>query len=97
MIHWTWLFTFIPALFMVSGLMYVQGGKYGDERYYEGIQDGQKLETADAERRAVETYKAAVQRRMHDAGRRYLPRDGATPSTLHKARITTRKPGDPLS
>lgn len=72
--------------------------RHGDSKYIEGLQEGQKIETETAIKKAIVEERLALARRLRDNGRRHMPRDGAEPVVVHKAQIGSRRlenPGKP--
>lgn len=85
-----WIMSWIAACGM--GVAFVAGVWVGARRkseaqYQYGVQDGQQFETEWACEDAVIRERLAVQRRMHDAGRRNVARPGTKPSVIRKAQI----------
>jgi len=66
-----------------------------ESAYKTGIIEGQQMETEWAVRTAVEAERLAVERRLHDSGRRHAPREAAGEATIHKARVGSPRPNNP--
>lgn len=68
--------------------------------YFDGFEDGSARSTSDAEVEAVENYKASLERKMADAGRKTAVRPGTEPVVIHKAQVGSaprKKPGKDMA
>lgn len=56
-------------------------------RYAQGLHDGARISTVEAERLAVNAYKMELHRKLTERGRRHPAHPDAPPARVHKVRV----------